>query len=93
MEDAKALLEIVPMSGEFLKLFIMENFKHYRIEKHNELPFSDLSAPTTVSILLFWSNLSTVPLNFFFFLHYPEENLREVVALVSGGGILSNRYF
>lgn len=67
MEDAKALLEIVPMSGEFLKLFIMENFKHYRIEKHNELPFSDLSAPTTVSILLFWSNLSTVPLNFFFF--------------------------
>lgn len=70
MEDAKALLEIVPMSGEFLKLFIMENFKHYRIEKHNELPFSDLSAPTTVSILLFWSNLSTVPLNFFFFFSY-----------------------
>lgn len=55
------------MSGEFLKLFIMENFKHYRIEKYNELPFSDLSAPATVSILLFWSNLSTAPLYFFFF--------------------------
>ena len=81
------------MSGEFLKLFIMENFKHYRIEKYNELPFSDLSAPATVSILLFWSNLSTAPLYFFFFLHYPEENLREVVALVNGGGILSNHYF
>lgn len=28
-----------------------------------------------------------------FFLEYPEENVREVVALVNGGGILSNRYF
>ena len=70
----------------------MENFKHNRIEIHNELPFSDLSAPTTVSILLFWSNLSTAPLHCFF-LEYPEENVREVVAHVNGGGILSNRYF
>lgn len=71
----------------------MENRKHYRIEKHNELPFSDLSALTTASILLFWSNLYTEPLYFFFFLEYPEENLREVVALADGGGILGNRYF